>query len=134
LTKVGQFLQHSSINSVVQEILKEGAMEAQWDVMKQRICRKCIDGNGKGNCRLPMNESCALEAFFPELIRVVRNVQSSSYEDYIAALRSDICSRCDHQMPDGTCRKRVSLECALDRYYPLVLDIIEEVAALPRAS
>ena len=102
-------------------------MNLTFDAMRDRICRKCIDGDRKGGCRLPVGEECALEQNFPRIVSLVSNLRSASYDDYVAALRSNICAECTDQLPGGSCKKRDALECALDRYYPLVIQVIEAV-------
>jgi len=102
-------------------------MEQDWGSIRQKVCRKCLDGDGKGGCRLPIDDSCALDKFFPEIVQAVSNVQSDSYQDYVNTLRANICAQCEHQFPDGECKKRDTLECALDRYLPVVIEIIESV-------
>ncbi|MEX0601808.1 MAG: hypothetical protein WD295_00610 [Bacteroidota bacterium] len=105
----------------------EVAMDPYWEAVRMKVCRKCIDGDGKGTCRLPVGEECALEAFFPVLVQTVTSVQGHAIGPYVEALRENVCSHCVHQLPDGTCRKRVTLECALDRYYPVVVEMIESL-------
>lgn len=100
-----------------------------WELLHARICHRCIDGDGKGDCRLPATEVCALKAFLPEIITTITKMQSGSYHAYVNALRNQVCSQCDGQRADGTCSKRETLECALDRYYPLVVEAIESVRA-----
>jgi hypothetical protein len=102
-------------------------MDRYWEYMRAKVCRKCIDGDGKGNCRLSVNESCSLKTFFPEIISVVTRSQAETYEECVQSLRETICIQCQHQRDDRTCEKRAMLECALDRYYPLVIEIIETV-------
>jgi hypothetical protein len=104
-------------------------MEKYWDKVRERVCRKCIDGDGKGNCRLPVGETCALHVFFPEIVETIEGARGTSYDDYVVALRQNICKNCEHQLTDGSCFKRNALECALDRYYPLLVTIIEELIA-----
>jgi hypothetical protein len=93
--------------------------------IRQNICRKCMDGDRTGYCRLSEGAQCAIDAFLPTIVETIANVQSSSYEDYVNALRHNICAQCHHQMSNGICVKRDTLECALDRYYPLLVDVIE---------
>lgn len=102
-------------------------MKQYWSLIQDKVCRKCIDGDGRGNCRLPSTLSCALKESLPEIVRIARETEGGSYEDSVNALRAGICSRCVHQLGDGTCVLRSTLECALDRYYLLVLDVIDEV-------
>ncbi len=110
--------------------MEDGNMDQHWDSVRQTVCRKCIDGDGKGGCRLPIDESCALDKFFPEIVETVSNVHSGSYQDYINALRANVCKTCEHQFANGDCKKRDTLECALDRYYPVVIDVIENLKTL----
>lgn len=109
------------------DLHEETTMDLYWDSIRQNVCRKCIDGDGRGGCRLPIDEYCGLDRFFPEIVRTVRSVHSDSFQDYVDALRVNICRTCDHQFPNGVCRKRDTLECALDRYFPIVIKVIESV-------
>ncbi len=104
-------------------------MDQHWDSIRQRVCRKCIDGDSKGGCRLPVDETCALNTFFPEIVETVSRVHSGSYQDYVDALRARVCMSCEHQFSNGFCAKRNSLECALDRYYPVIIEVIESIKA-----
>jgi hypothetical protein len=116
------------VNNPIRTEHKEGlSMEQYWDSIRQKVCRKCIDGDGKGGCRMPIDESCGLEEFFPEIVQTVSRVHSDSYQDYVEALRANICANCEHQFSSGICKKRDTLECALDRYLPVVIEVIESV-------
>jgi hypothetical protein len=103
-------------------------MDPRWEALSLKICRNCIDGDGKGNCRLPIGDKCALKEFFPELVSTVLSVQSPSYDDYVTSLRATVCAKCDFHLPGDRCGKRDALECALDRYFPLVIEIIEDLS------
>ncbi|HEX9614298.1 MAG TPA: hypothetical protein VGA55_02275 [Bacteroidota bacterium] len=111
-------------------------MKNQWSLVQANVCRKCIDGDGRGNCRLPRGEQCALQQFLPAIVEIVNNPNSESYDDYVRSLRSQVCELCEEQGRDGMCRKRASLECALDRYFGLVIQVLAEVNAgtISRAS
>lgn len=102
-------------------------MEMFWEALRLKVCRACLDGDGEGNCRLPVGETCALEVFLPELVEFVSTNPEASHETYVELLGKTICVYCDHQVSDGTCAKRQSLECALDRYYPTIIEIIGTV-------
>ena len=101
--------------------------EEYWSVIQSRICKRCVDGNGYGDCRLPEGEECRLHHFLPDIIRTVTETRSDKIEEYVARLRKNICAICDYQAPDQVCLKRNQLECALDRYFPLVVEIIEMI-------
>jgi hypothetical protein len=107
----------------------ESIMDLSWEQFQNRVCRKCVDGDNKGRCRLPVDESCTLKEFLPEIVKAVSSIHSESIQDYVDALRSHICETCEHQYANGTCWKRDALECALDRFFPIVIEIIESANA-----
>ncbi len=104
-------------------------MEHSWSLVQERICRKCIDGDGRGNCRLARGESCAFKEFLPTIIETVQSLEWASYDAYVSALRRNVCSICKEQSSSGNCGRRDMLECALDRYLGLVIRVIDEVHA-----
>ncbi len=104
-------------------------VDLNWEHLQNRVCRKCIDGDTRGGCRLPVDELCRLKEDFAEIVETVASVHSDALQDYVHALRSNICRTCEDQYADGTCWKRDALECALDRYFPIVVEIIESANA-----
>ena len=104
-------------------------MNLYWESVRMTVCRKCIDGDNNGNCRLPGNEQCMLQIHFPSILEMLSDMKSHSMEPYVEALRTTVCNQCAYRSPDGSCQKRERLECALDRYYPLVIEVIESVRA-----
>jgi hypothetical protein len=104
-------------------------IDQYWQEIQRKICPRCLDGDGHGECRLPVGDECALKSFLPQIVITVANARSESIEGYVNLLRRNVCILCDHQNPDMTCKRRNDLECAIDRYYPLVIQIIETVRA-----
>ena len=104
-------------------------MEQYWGAIQDRVCRKCIDGDGLGNCRLALDQSCAVQEFLPQIVQSVLSIRSDRYDDYVDALRKNVCAQCQEQSHEGICLRRNSVECALDRYYGLILQVIENVKA-----
>jgi len=105
-------------------------MLARWEDVQARICKKCIDGDGRGNCRLPVDEECALQSNFQVIVETVSRQSMPDFDGYVEALRSTVCTSCVHQDSKGNCWKRNRLDCALDRYYPLVVEIVEHQLSL----
>ncbi len=97
-----------------------------WQALQERVCVKCLDGNGLGDCRIAQDGFCALKAYLPAIIDVVDSVQSSSILPYEEQLRLKVCSRCKNQSSNGECTLRRYVDCALDRYFPLIVEVIEE--------
>jgi len=95
-------------------------------IVRDKICRVCSDRTVDGNCGLEEPSACALFRLFPEVAKAIQSVQSEDINDYIQAIRQGVCSACTEQLPDGTCEARNQVQCALDAYLLLIVDVIEE--------
>jgi biotin carboxylase len=100
--------------------------EEYWEALQQKICAKCIDGDGTGACLIAPGSDCAMKRHFPQIIETVNAVFSPSIEPYVDQLRKKVCAVCTGQSPEGACHVRDETECALDRYFPLIVQVIEE--------
>ncbi len=100
--------------------------DEMWQALQDRVCVKCLDGNGLGDCRIGQDGFCALKAYFPAIVDVVSSVYSSSILPYEEQLRLRVCSRCKNQSSTGGCVLRRYVDCVLDRYFPLIVEVIEE--------
>ncbi len=107
----------------------EPTLEQYWESVQNRVCAKCIDSDARGNCLLTGDDQCGLILHFPKIVTAVLSVRSESLDAYIEALRRNVCAQCKHQSPDGSCMFRRSADCGLDRYFPLVVEAIENVPA-----
>jgi hypothetical protein len=97
-----------------------------WEALHERICTKCVDGDSKGGCTISDDRECSLKKHLPLILRAVNSVYSKSIGPYEEQLRSKVCSQCSEQSADGNCTLRATVECALDRYFPLIVQVIEE--------
>ena len=97
-----------------------------WEALQAGICVKCADGDGRGGCRIAAGRDCAMKTHLPQILEAVNSVYSSSIAPYEEQLRKKVCGVCTHQSADGTCRLRTDVECALDRYFPLIVQVLEE--------
>ena len=117
-------------------------LDEYWEAVQRRVCVKCIDSDGHGNCLLSGEDECGLILHFPKIVETVLSVKSDSLDPYIEALRHNVCSQCPsrfrgtrsppdivwtdkHQSPDGTRMFRSRADCGLDRYFPMVVEAIE---------
>jgi hypothetical protein len=100
--------------------------EEYWEALQSRICSKCADGNGQGGCMIAPGRTCALKTFLPQILEAVNAVYSSSIAPYEEQLRKKVCGRCAESKADGSCAIRDDVECALDRYFPLIVQVLEE--------
>jgi hypothetical protein len=101
--------------------------EQYWPIIQERICSRCIDAGPGAECRIGGKQECSIRRFFPQIVEIIRSVESTSIVPYETLLRNRICSVCTHQSADGVCLVRNEVECALDRYFPLIVEVIEEV-------
>ncbi len=97
------------------------------DAIQRRVCGVCLDQKDDGSCRLAGRRTCAIEMHLPRIVQAVMAVDSVRMDEYIDAIRQQICSDCNEQSGDGRCQRRDSGECGLWTYLPLLVDAIEEV-------
>ena len=95
-------------------------------LVRNRICSVCTERTVEGQCGLEQPSSCALFRLFPQVALAIQSVQSEDIEQYIQAIRRNVCSVCAEQAQDGSCETRQEVRCALDAYLLLVVDAIEE--------
>lgn len=101
------------------------------EAIRHRVCSVCIDGIFEKDqkwvrCGLPKDRICPIERHLPQVIEVVECIDSPWMEDYVNALREKVCSNCA-QTEAGICDFRLKADCALDSYFMLVAEAIEEV-------
>jgi hypothetical protein len=95
-------------------------------IVRNRICGICTERTVDGECGLEEPSSCALFRLFPLVAQAIQSVKSDDINQYIGALRRNVCSVCCDQASDGSCETRQQVRCALDAYLLLVVDAIEE--------
>jgi hypothetical protein len=95
-------------------------------MVRRRICSVCTERTVEGECGLDEPGSCALFRLFPHVAQAIRSVSSDDIQDYVRAIRSQVCSVCYGQASDGSCETRQLVRCSLDAYLLLVVDAIEE--------
>jgi hypothetical protein len=98
-------------------------------IVRNKLCHVCSERTVDGNCGLEQPADCALFRLFPEVARAIQSTHSDDINDYVAAIRQEVCSVCGDQAKDGSCDKRHQVDCALDAYLLLVVDAIEEATS-----
>ena len=101
-------------------------MDKYLKAIKQNVCTICVDSGEKGGCTLNEKESCALEQFLPKIVDLIHSVQTESIAVYNKLLKEKICSEC-RSREGGRCELRDDANCSLERYFPLVVEIIQKV-------
>ena len=105
-----------------------------WQALQSKVCVKCLDGDGNGNCRIGGDAFCALKSYFPAILETINSVYSHSIVPYEEQLRKNVCGTCVKQSVTGQCQLRDEVECALDRYFPMIVEVIEEMQKRPQAA
>ena len=96
------------------------------DIVRNKICGVCTDRTVDGQCGLEEPAGCALFRLFPAVVGAIQSVKSDDIHQYIEAIRRNVCAVCSEESSDGSCAKRRQVQCALDAYLILVVDLIEE--------
>jgi hypothetical protein len=101
-------------------------MKTYLEAIKERVCNHCIERSDDGDCRIGNDRLCTIETNYDRIVKAILSTHSDRYEDYVAALRENVCENCSYGAPEA-CDDRNQVECPLDRYYPMVVDAIEEI-------
>jgi len=96
--------------------------------LKNKVCSVCVDSDHDGICRLSEHEVCAVEKYHSQIVEVVHSVDSEDLQEYISALRKNICTlHCRMNEENNYCYLREDANCALDRHFPLIIETIQQV-------
>lgn len=104
----------------------EGRRESYMKAIRSRVCAVCLDARDDGSCGLT-GRSCAIEEHLPGVAAAIATTRSRRIDDYIDAIRAQVCSCCRHQDAAGVCALRGASDCALETYLSLVVEAIEDV-------
>ncbi len=96
------------------------------EAIRRHVCALCR--------RMPLDSDacepdvCRIEKHMDGIVHAVMSVQSRSYDDYLHALRREVCPSCRDNDAEG-CMARSDGTCELDVYFPLVIEAIRDVHA-----
>jgi hypothetical protein len=108
-------------------------MQMYEEAIRSRVCAQCIERTGRGVCGTDAWDECALNRHLPEIVEIVRTLGSDSLHDYVHELHNVVCVSCKDNL-DGRCSLREHQTCALDQYFPLVVQAVREVHERANAS
>jgi hypothetical protein len=95
-------------------------------IVRRRVCAACKERTVESICGRQEPGQCSLFALFPLVVEAIVATDSVNAQDYIGAIREHVCSVCIDQRLDGTCPERENQTCALDGYFPQVIEAIQE--------
>lgn len=97
-------------------------------ILRARICALCNERTAQGACGRDEADHCSLFELFPLVAQAILATGGDDIEEYIAAIRENVCPVCIEQRLDGTCPQRETMSCALDAYLGPIIESIEEAA------
>ncbi len=93
--------------------------------LRKSICPNCVRFTRQHTCSLPEDRPCSLFSNLDQIVEIVRGTHSPRVEPYLTVLRDQVCAACDHEDDHKYCPCREGLDCALDTYYPMIIETIE---------
>lgn len=110
------------------------AYRAYEDKVRAEVCSRCVDVGEDSKCHSKDPEGCGIFRFLPELVDIAWNLREGKTEDYQRAVREAVCFHCANQDVRGNCAVRLCLDCALDRYLPLVMEALDLIRERERKT
>jgi len=101
-------------------------MDKYLKAIKQNVCSICVDSNEKGGCTLNEKETCAVELYLSQIIEIVNSLETDDKKEYFSKLYDVVCTKC-REKEEGRCYLREDANCSLDRYFPIIVDVIRKV-------
>ena len=102
-------------------------MDKYKSALQENICSVCIDSDDDGICTLTADETCAVEYFLPQIVDIVKKNNHSRIEELENKLRDEICTGCQASAGRDYCYLREDANCALDRYFAWIVEVIQKV-------
>lgn len=100
--------------------------------LRKVICPLCVRRTQDGGCSLPPDRPCSLFENLDEVVRIVADTKSPRIDPYVDVLRKRVCDACHFQDDHGRCPCREDVDCALNTYYPLIVEVIEDVLSMQK--
>ena len=102
-------------------------MQKYIKAVENNICKMCIDSDDNGNCVLTDEEKCAVQLYLPEIVNIVHEINSDNYDMIHKRLKQVVCASCQSRDAEGNCYLRENANCALDRYFNVIVETIKKV-------
>jgi hypothetical protein len=107
--------------------MEEQRLQKYWASLSERVFARCLDEkDGAGSVRLIDEAQCTIKRFLPDIVQIGKTVQSDKLDPYIDALHQRVCMKCESSKSDGSCEQRERADCCLDRYFPLVVEVLNQ--------
>jgi hypothetical protein len=98
------------------------------EAIRDKVCSICVDSTDDGLCSLRNDEICAIEFHYKKLVELVERIDSENIRDYSGEMKKILCAECYLTDGEEKCTLRDDANCALERYFPLIVQTIRETA------
>jgi hypothetical protein len=97
------------------------------EAIEKNICSVCVDSDDNGICSLTEKEICGVKHYFDNILEIVHNSNTDDTYELHAQLRDQICESCKTSIDKDHCNLRDDSNCALDRYFSVIVETIQKV-------
>lgn len=105
-------------------------MDKYKSALKENICSVCIDSDDDGICSMTEDETCAVDYFLPQIVDIVQRNERSKPAELERILRDEVCTGCQASASREYCYLREDANCALDRYFARIVEVIQKVDSI----
>ena len=102
-------------------------MDKYLKAVRDNICSICIDSEGDDGCTLSDKETCAIELFLPKIVEIIHYSSTDDIFALFNELQQKVCKDCKATLDGEYCYLREDSNCALDRYFALIVESIQKV-------
>jgi len=102
--------------------------------LRECVCPSCARFTRQRTCSLPPDRECSLFKNLDKITGIVLRTHSRDIGPYAEALRQEVCAVCHFEDSHRYCPMREGVDCALDSYFPLIVDEIEQELDRQRRS
>jgi len=102
-------------------------MDKYIKAVKENVCSICADSDDQGQCMLGDSDICAVEMYLPLIVEIVHEHETDDIHYYYEQLKKRICTHCRAREENGYCYLKRDANCALDRYFLLIINTIKRV-------
>ena len=94
------------------------------------ICPLCTERRSDGSCGLERVDECPIATHLDALVFAAVTVESPRLDDYVGAVRENICTTCRHRaLSADRCEIRAEGHCALDTFLSPALEVVDDFVA-----
>lgn len=92
------------------------------DNIRSNVCRLCSKSDENGKCTATPGTECVLELYLPQVSKALVSAHGGNVDEYLASLRTEVCTVCKEKGESGYCYVGDSFGCPLETFFRTVAD------------